>query len=273
MQLTIWQYLFVIMSVAYSGDFSKYRRMIVKEIQAKTILSVSQVYDYVINPYVGCQHACSYCYARFMKRFTGHKEPWGEFVDVKINAPALLQREVTRKKPGRVWISGVCDPYQPLESKYELSRQCLEILKQHNWPATVQTRSPLVLQDVDIFKGASNFEVGLTITTMDDTIRKLFEPHAPSIKDRLKALDELHKEGIRTYAMVAPMLPGAEGLASALAGKVDYIIVDRMNYHHADWVYRKYGLDEKLSDDFFYRTGRELASTCGKLGIDCRLVC
>lgn len=246
--------------------------MIVKEIQAKSILSISQVYDYVINPYIGCQHACSYCYARFMKRFTGHKEPWGEFVDFKINAPNLLQKEIAKKKPGRVWVSGVCDPYQPLEVKYELSRQCLEILKQHNWPVTIQTRSPLVLRDLDTLKGARDFEVGLTITTMDDSIRKLFEPCAPPIKDRLKALDELHKEGIRTYAMIAPMLPGAESLASALAGKVDYILVDRMNYHHADWLYRKFGLDNNLSDDFFYQTGRELASASKKLGIECRIV-
>jgi DNA repair photolyase len=118
--------------------------MIVKEIQAKAILSVSKVYDYVINPYTGCQHGCTYCYARFMKRFTGHKEPWGEFVDVKINAFDLLQVEIKRKKTGRVWVSGVCDPYQSLEAKYKLSRRCLEILKQHNWPVTVQTRSPLI---------------------------------------------------------------------------------------------------------------------------------
>ena len=72
--------------------------MIVKEIQAKAILSVSKVYDYVINPYTGCQHGCTYCYARFMKRFTGHKEPWGEFVDVKINASDVLQVEIKRKK-------------------------------------------------------------------------------------------------------------------------------------------------------------------------------
>lgn len=247
--------------------------MIVKEIQAKAILSVSKVYDYVINPYTGCQHGCTYCYARFMKRFTGHKEPWGEFVDVKINASDLLQVEIKRKKRGRVWVSGVCDPYQPLEAKYKLSRRCLEILDQHNWPVVVQTRSPLILRDIDILKEARDFEVGFTVTTMDDRIRKLFESSAPPIKDRLNALDVLHRAGIRTYAMIAPMLPGAESLAEALGRKVDYIIVDRMNYNHADWVYRKYGLDSKLTDNFFYRTGRELASACRGLGIECRVVC
>jgi DNA repair photolyase len=247
--------------------------MIVKEIQAKAILSVSKVYDYVINPYTGCQHGCTYCYARFMKRFTGHKEPWGEFVDVKINASDLLQMEIKRKKRGRIWISGVCDPYQPLEAKYKLSRRCLEILEQYNWPVAVQTRSPLILRDIDILKEAKDFEVGFTVTTMDDGIRKLFESGAPPIKDRINALDVLHRAGIRTYAMIAPMLPGAESLAEALGGKVDYIIVDRMNYNYADWVYRKYGLDSKLTDNFFHRTGRELASACRGLGIECRVVC
>lgn len=97
--------------------------MKIKEIRSKTIISASQIYDYVINPYVGCQHACSYCYARFMKRFSGHKEPWGAFVDVKVNAAELLRDEIKRKKRAGVWMSGVCDPYQPLEAKYKL-RSC-----------------------------------------------------------------------------------------------------------------------------------------------------
>src|SRR5512137_1422954 len=105
--------------------------MLVKEIQVKSIISPSKVYPYVVNPYTGCQHACSYCYARFMKRFTGHSEPWGEFVDVKVNAAELLGREIRRKKPARVWVSGVCDPYQPLETQYRLTRQCLQLLVEH----------------------------------------------------------------------------------------------------------------------------------------------
>jgi DNA repair photolyase len=196
-----------------------------------------------------------------MKRVTGHREPWGEFVDIKINAADLLRVEINKKKRGRVWISGVCDPYQPLERKHKLTRQCLEILAQNNWPVIVQTRSPLVLRDIDILKEAQDFEVGLSVTTADENIRKLFEPNAPSIRDRLKALDELHKAGVRTYAMVAPMLPGAEGLGELLKGKVDYLLIDRMNYHYGDWVYRKYGLEDKLTDDFFFQTRQKLTST------------
>jgi len=171
------------------------------------------------------------------------------------------------KKCGKVWISGLCDPYQPLEAEYELTRKCLEMLADYYWPVVIQTRSSLVLRDMDILKRATNSEVGLTITTADDKIRKLFEPKAPSIKERLDTLDELHRSGIRTYAMIAPILPGAETLANALEGKVDYIILDRMNYHYADWIYRKYGLEDKLTDDFFQRTGSEIAYACKKSGI------
>jgi len=246
--------------------------MILREIYARSILSKSQVFDYVVNPYVGCQHSCVYCYARFMKRSTGHKEPWGEFVDVKINAPALLKHEIDKRPPGRVWISGVCDPYQPPEGKYELTKKCLKILIQHDWPITVQTKSPLVLRDIDLFRRGDKIEVGLSVTSADDEIRKLFEPSAPSIKERIKALEELHLAGIRTYAMIAPMLPRAEELAAQLSGKVDYALVDRMNYHYGDWVYIKYRLEEAMSYDFFSSKGKELASAFAKQGIECRVL-
>jgi DNA repair photolyase len=245
--------------------------MYIKEIQSKAILSKSKIFPYVINPYVGCQHNCTYCYARFMKRFTGHREPWGQFVDVKINAVELLEKEVLKKKPGRVWISGVCDPYQPLERKYQLTRGCLQILAGQQWPVTVQTRSPLVLRDIEILKTGENFEVGLSITTVDDSIRYKFEPSAPTIADRVHTLDELHKAGIRTFAMLAPLLPGSEDLPDLLAGKVDYVILDRMNYHHADWVYRKYGLEDKNSDGYFDLVQQTLRLAFSRLGIDCQL--
>ena len=196
----------------------------VREIDAKTVLSESKVFDYAVNPYIGCEHGCTYCYARFMKRASGHKEPWGKFVDVKINAPILLQREMRKRKAGRVWISGVCDPYQPLERKYELTKRCLEVLSRHGWPVTIQTKSPLVLRDIEILKKFGDIEVGFTITTSDEAIRKTFEPNAPSIKERIEALGKLHDIGLKTFAMIAPLLPKAEGLVTQLAGKVDYVL-------------------------------------------------
>jgi DNA repair photolyase len=246
--------------------------MIVKELPAKSILSKSKIFDYVINPYTGCAHRCSYCYARFMKRFTGHKEPWGQFIDVKVNAPELLSKEIEKKRPGRIWMSGVCDPYQPVEARYRLTRRCLQIVVEHGWPLTVQTRSALVVRDIDLLTRGKEIEVGLSIATADDMIRRLFEPHAPSISQRIIALDELHRAGIRTYAMIAPLLPKAEMLVNALAGKVDFVLVDRMNYNHADWVYRKHRLDNALTEEFFHQTSRKIASACLKQSIECRVL-
>lgn len=246
--------------------------MKIKEIRARSILNRSKVYDHVLNPYIGCQHGCTYCYARFMKRFTGHKEPWGHFVDVKINAPELLGEQIMKKKPGTVWVSGVCDPYQPSEARYEITRKCLEILARCQWPVVIQTRSPLVLRDMDLFEKSKHIEVGLSITTSSDEIRKVFEPRAPSIRERLKTLGELHGNGIRTYAMIAPILPGSGDLIGILAGKVDHIIIDRMNYWHADHIYRKHGWKEKNTDEYFVRVGRGMTKECQKLGIGCRSV-
>jgi len=207
-----------------------------------------------------------------MKRFTGHREPWGRFVDVKINAADLLKHEIVRTSPHKVWVSGVCDPYQPLEREYELTKECLETLIQHDWSITVQTKSPLVLRDIDLFRTSDKVEVGLSVTSADDEIRKLFEPDAPPIRERLSTLERLHISGIRTYAMIAPMLPGVEGLANQLRGKVDYVLIDRMNYHYSDWVYRKYHLEEAMSYDFFFSRGEELASSLGEQGIECRVL-
>jgi DNA repair photolyase len=136
----------------------------------------------------------------------------------------------------------------------------------------VQTRSPLVVRDIDVFRGAEDLEVGLSVTTADDRIRRLFEPRAPAISERLRALKDLHGAGIRTFAMIAPMLPGAEDLAEALAGKVDHLLVDRMNYAHGNWVYRKHGLEEAHSDGFFERTAAQLSTDCERLGIPCWVV-
>ena len=233
--------------------------MITNEVYAKNILSKSKVSDYTINPYIGCEHGCVYCYARFMKRFTGHKEPWGEFIDIKINAATLLQSEIKRKRMGRVWISGVCDPYQPIEKRYKLTMRCLKILLENGWPVTVQTKSPLILRDIQLLKRFNEIEVGLTITTFDENIRKIFEPKSPSIKERIEALKRLNSEGLKTYAMIAPILPKVEGLARQLLGSVNYVLIDRMNYHYADWIYKKHKLEYALTSDFFMLQKKEIS--------------
>ena len=246
--------------------------MIVDEVYAKTILSKSKVFDYTINPYIGCEHSCTYCYARFMKRFTDHKEEWGTFVDVKVNAASLLQREIKKKRPGIVWISGVCDPYQPLEKDYELTKRCLEILLEHGWPVTVQTKSPLVLRDVESLRKFDEVEVGLTITTADENIRKIFEPNSPPVEQRIETLEKLHSAGVKTFAMIAPLLPKTEGLATQLSGRADHVLIDKMNYHYADRTYKKHRLEYAMTNNFFTRKKTELANAFEKEGIPYQLL-
>jgi len=252
-----------------------HNRVRVREIRARSILNRSKVFDYCLNPYTGCQTNCRYCYARlFMRRYSGHTEPWGAFVDVKINAPELLEAQAARARKGTVWISSVCDPYQPLEATYRLTRRCLEILLRHGFPVNVQTKSVLALRDFDLFTRFEAIEVGFTVTTDDERIARLFEPGASPVGERLEALERLHAAGVRTFAFVGPILPGdPEKLVSRLEGKVDHLYIDRMNY--AGSIHRFYearGLGDALNDAFFSRMGDLLVLECRKRGIPCRVL-
>jgi DNA repair photolyase len=247
----------------------KIGKPLIREKTVKSVLSKSGIpsVDYCLNPYVGCAHGCRYCYATFMKRFTGHTEPWGAFVDVKVNAPEVLQRQFKRARRGYVMLSSVTDPYQPLEKKYGLTRRCLEILLKHQFPVGILTKSPLVLRDLDLIRQFEDIEVGMTITTDDETIKKIFEPETPPIEARIQTLEELHHQGIGTYAFIGPLLPqNPEALAEKIKPHVDSILVDRMNYlnktvglyrcHHlTEW------LEEDLIDDVLHRLKKAFSGT------------
>lgn len=239
----------------------------VTEVQAKSILNKSKIFDYCVNAYTGCQVNCRYCYARlFMRRYSGHSEPWGAFVDVKVNAPELLRKQTVRAKKGTVWISSVCDPYQPLERTYELTRQCLVELAERQFPVNIQTKSVLILRDLDVLEKFKEIEVGMTITTGDEKIAEVFEPGAPSVQERVGALEKIHSRGIRTFAFVGPLLPGSpEKLMAALEGKVDKILIDRMNYLGTiKAFYLKLGLAAAMTDRFFHEQARRLAGEAEK---------
>lgn len=207
--------------------------MQIKEIHTHSILTKTRIpgYDYCINPYIGCAHGCRYCYASFMKRFTGHLEPWGDFVDVKVNARQRLRTQLEKARKGNVLIGTVTDPYQPAEKIYQITRGCLGLLLERQFPVNILTRSPLLLRDIDLFKEFNNIEVGFSIGTDDDKIRQIFERASPSTGLRIKALDTLHRTGIRTYVFIGPLLPlDPERLVESIAGSVDYVLIDRLNY-------------------------------------------
>lgn len=238
--------------------------VVVKETRCRAALSRSRIpgIDYALNPYVGCAHGCRYCYAEFMRGYTGHAEVWGSFVDVRINAAKQLANEVVRLRPGVIGLSTVTDPYQPLERKYQLTRSCLAVLQAGLFPVSILTKSPLVTRDIDLLCSLAECEVGLTITTDDERMRRLFEPCAPPIGRRLEALQALIAAGLRTYAFVGPALPmNPQHLAKLLDGLVDEVLVDRMNYvHKVVSLYRAHGLTKYLSNSYFEEVAAAMSS-------------
>ncbi|MCD6254043.1 MAG: radical SAM protein [Thermotogae bacterium] len=237
------------------------------EVRAKSILTPSRIpgITYSLNPYVGCAFACRYCYASFMIRFKNYKETWGNFVEIKLNAPQLLEKELGKKRPGTIEMSLVCDPYQPIEERYGLTRACLEVLLRFStvsryFPLSILTKSPLVLRDIDLLKRLPNVEIGFSIGTHDEAIRRLFEPKAPSLQARLQALKKLKEAGIRTYALVAPVLPmDPERLASMLKDVADRVYVDCLNY---PWkvknIYMRNHLESFLTEEFCWHVKQVL---------------
>ena len=217
--------------------------LIIKEIKCKSLLNKSQLADYCVNPFVGCQHACKYCYAEYYTRkYTGHEEPWGSFVDVKINAPEILRREILRKKKGTVFLSSLTDPYQPLEEKYKLTRKILELLLRNNFSVCIQTKSALVLRDLDLFKKfKKQCEINFTITTLDESIRKVFEPFSSSVKEKLRAIKILKANGIEVYAFFGPVLPflsdrNLEEYFETMARlRIDEVWVDKLRLKPGVW--------------------------------------
>jgi DNA repair photolyase len=228
--------------------------LVVKEVRAKSILSRSGIegISYTVNPYTGCGHKCLYCYATFMKRYTGHTEPWGEFVDAKVNAPMLLAKQLSRAERGSVILSSVTDPYQPVEAKYKLTRGCLIALSDCDFPVEILTKSPLVLRDTDVIVKCGRIEVGFTITTEDDGVRRIFEPLAPSIEQRIRALQTLHEKGIRTFVFIGPVLPmHPDVLADRIRPYVRRVMIDSMNYpSKTRAVYRTHGLSRWLDPGY-----------------------
>jgi len=190
----------------------------INELTAKTIFTKSGLpaSDWVINPYNGCLFGCSYCYAAQIARWKHPGEEWGTYLDVKMNAPELLQKELVSlekklhtKDFGAVFFSSVTDPYVGMEAKYKLTRGCLEVLADFGYEGVIniQTKSDLVTRDIDVLKRLSHVSVGCTVTTLDDEISRYFEGIAPPVTKRIAALKKLHDAGISTYAFIGPLLP------------------------------------------------------------------
>ena len=162
------------------------------------------VCDYAANPYVGCTHACRYCYASFMKRFTGHPEPWGTFLDVK-QWPKI--RDPSKYDGKEIFIGSVTDPYLPQEAEHGRTRALLEQLQGSGARVSIATKSDLVLRDIDLISSFPDARVSWSINTLDESFRTDMD-RAVSIERRLEAMRKFHEAGVRTTCFISPIFPG-----------------------------------------------------------------
>ena len=204
--------------------------MVIKEIEVKNIMTKTNlpVSDFAVNPYVGCTHACKYCYASFMKRFTNHPELWGEFVDIKI-WPEI-------NKPGKyagkeAFFCSVTDPYQPLEKKYMRTRALLEQLLDTGISISISTKSDLILRDLDLIKQFPSAHVSWSINTLDEDFRKEMD-RAVSIERRLSAMKQFYEAGIQSTCFISPIFPGitdVKAIIERVNGQCNLVWLENLN--------------------------------------------
>ncbi|WP_296731505.1 radical SAM protein, partial [Anaerovibrio sp.] len=204
--------------------------MIIKEIDVKGIMTKSNlpVADFSVNPYVGCAHACKYCYASFMKRFTNHPEPWGDFVDVKNWGELKNPSKYAGKE---AFFGSVTDPYQPCEKKYGRTRRLLEQLQGSGISISIATRSDLVLRDIDLIKTFPNARVAISINTVDEAFRRAMDKGA-TVKHRLETMQQLYEAGIKTTCFISPIFPGitdVEAIVEQAKDRCNLVWLENLN--------------------------------------------
>lgn len=255
----------------------------IKEIQVKSVMTKSNlpVADYSVNPYVGCQHACKYCYASFMKRFTGHTEEWGSFVDIKYWDEIKNPHKYDGKE---LFIGSVTDPYQPLEIKYKRTRKLLEELQGSNCKISIATKSDLVLRDLDLLKNFKDVRVSFSINTLDEKFRKDMDTSV-SIERKIEAMKKLHEAGIRTTCFISPIFPGitdckaiikrCEGICNLvwlenlnLRGDYKPVILNYIKEKHPELVSLYDDIYHKNKRDYWFKLNDELRDFCKNEGLE-----
>jgi DNA repair photolyase len=180
-------------------------KLTVREVRCNTLiheLAYGGSTGYTANLFKGCTHGCIYCYAPSL---THDERRWGTYVDVKVNAPQVLEKELRTLRKDQVFLSSASDPYQPVEARYGVTRRCLDALLRSRFPVSILTRSPLVLRDMELLKRFDWVRVGVSITTVP--VRS-FEPGVPPLRRRIDTLRKLGAAGIPTYVSLAPVIPG-----------------------------------------------------------------
>lgn len=216
-------------------------------ITCKTALSLSSLpgLTYSLNPYVGCEHGCAYCYSPSVLKDKQLADKWGKLVRAKSNIAEVLAKEVKHRQKAMVGVSTVTDPYQPIEASLELTRKCIELLSRHDFPVSIQTKSSLVARDADLIK-PGKFELGMTLTTMDRELASLLEPMASPPEARAQTIEEFSKNGVETWIFLGPIIPrindddgSLKNIIKLAARTKSKIIYDRLNLKQ--WVMDRLG--------------------------------
>jgi DNA repair photolyase len=183
-----------------------------------------------------------------MMRFRHTRQPWGSFVDVKVNAPEVLARQLAsgRLRPGTVMISSVCDGWQPLEATYRLTRQCLDPLWEKGFELHVLTKAELVRRDFDLLCGRERVSVGVTLTTMDEQLRSALEPASSPSTGRVEVLEEAARRQTRVYAFLGPLIPGLTDTAENVAGLFEAIAHLPLEHVYVDRLHLRWGVRSSL---------------------------
>jgi DNA repair photolyase len=257
-------------------------------IRCKTALSRSALpgLDYSLNPYIGCEHGCLYCYSPAVLRDPELIERWGRVVAVKENLAEVLGAEVMRLKKGTVGVSTVCDPYQPIERRTELTRRCLEILSGHGFDLCIQTKSDLVLRDRDLIN-PEKFEVGVTLITLDRELARRLEPKASPPEARVAVLEEFSQQGVETWIFLGPIIPEINDSPEELARIIEHarrtkshIIYDKLNLRRGVLERLRQFLEEKelvqrisktvaRGSNWWRQTSDVVENICRELGVKC----
>ena len=210
--------------------------MQIAKIRAKNILTRSKIGSggYAINPYVGCPHGCIYCYAEFMRGVTWHEEAWGEFLDVKDFDTASLVKFAASHGGERVFMSSVTDCYNPYEARFGLMRKVLEAVAGSDINLQILTKSNLVTRDIDLLQTMPNVRVGVSLSVIDESLRRMLEPRASPFAARIAAIKKLRTGGVKTYIFVAPIFPQITpvfDIISRYGNAADEIWFDRLNLY------------------------------------------
>lgn len=209
-------------------------KLSVREIESKNIFSKSNlpIGDYSVNPYVGCIHACKYCYACFMGRFSGHTEEWGAYLDVKTWPKTL---NPTKYNHNELVVGTVTDPYNSLEQKFARTKRLLTELQGTTAKITIITKSDLILHDLDLIKSFPNIRVAWSINTLDESFKQDMDL-AVSIERRLAAMKAFYDNGVQTICFISPIFPkitNVQAIIDAVKKQCNTIWLENLNLRGA----------------------------------------